>query len=161
MGCTSITANRQAHSAKPYLRVLHDEEAVNNQHHESGYNAVFFFFFFFQKSQEQSLFDLYAKHNSPTCKSGSRSGGSTWIDSGSETPLQVVQRMYILQVCFWFFLRFAIRGRRARAFLLDRLVYKAERSVGIHFFGLGFHHPAWRGLDTVYGYFGDINDLGR
>lgn len=50
-------------------------------------------------------------------------------------------------------------GERVLSFL-DWLVDKAE--IGRHsFFGLGFHHPAWRRLDTIYGYSGDINDLGR
>lgn len=38
----SNTANRQVHGAKPYLRVLHDEESTNDKHHESGYSADMF-----------------------------------------------------------------------------------------------------------------------
>lgn len=62
--------------------------------------------------------------------------------------------MYIQHIDFGFLSDPPYAEREHALSFLDWLSDKAEISRR-SFFGLGFHHPAWRGMGTIYGFSGD------
>lgn len=68
----------------------------------------------FQKSQEQSLFDLYTKHNSPTRNRAAEAEDRHRSTVAVKLPYSGTAHVHTAH-WLWFSFRSAIRGRRARA----------------------------------------------